>query len=46
MILVKRRENHINKYATVVGEPKRYMSFGICMPDPYESSEDDIRNCM
>ena len=40
MILVKRWENHINIYATVVGKA------GICMSDPYESSEDDIPNSM
>jgi hypothetical protein len=40
LILVKRWENHINIYATVVEE------VGIYMADPYESSEDDIPNGM
>ena len=40
LILVKRWENHINIYAIVVEE------VGICMADPYESSEDDIPNGM
>jgi hypothetical protein len=46
MILIKRWENLINKYATVVGKPELRKSYEKCMADPYESSEDDIPNGM